>query len=37
MTMLGELDLLKVFQRLETAGIDYMLTGSYALGLLTTA
>jgi len=37
MTMLGELDVLKVVsQRLETAGIEYMLTGSYALAYYTT-
>jgi len=35
--MLGELDVLKVVShRLESAGIEYMLTGSYALAYYTT-
>jgi hypothetical protein len=37
MTMLSELEVLKVVcQRLDAAGIEYMLTGSYALAYYTT-
>jgi len=37
MTLLGELDVLRVVsQRLDTAGIEYMLTGSYALAYYAT-